>query len=132
MPNAVQLHQALPLVERRHAIIEHLRARRPEPTTVRRPADLIGVSPHTIERDAARLREAGIPLETVTGLHGGYRISARTHDLSVSLSPGEVSAPPSAPVAVGPFGSAGAQSAFAKLTDALAPSRESPGTPPQP
>ncbi|MFJ9686053.1 helix-turn-helix transcriptional regulator [Streptomyces bacillaris] len=130
MSRAVQLHQVLPLVERQHAIIEHLRARHPKLTTVRQLAEFVGVSPRTIERDAARLREAGIPLEVVTGLRGGYHISARSHDLHVPLSPGEVSALLAALVAVGPFTSASAQSAFSKLTAALAPSPACQQTPP--
>ncbi|MEV8318471.1 hypothetical protein AB0Q95_30370 [Streptomyces sp. NPDC059900] len=97
---------------------------------MRQLADVVGGSPRTIERDAARLRQAGIPLEVVTGLRGGYRISARSHDLHVPLPPGEVSALLAALVAVGPFSSASAQSAFSTLTAALAPSPERQQTPP--
>lgn len=53
--NEVQLHLLVPLVERQHAVIEHLRARHPKLTTVRQLAGLVGVSPRTIERDTARL-----------------------------------------------------------------------------
>jgi predicted DNA-binding transcriptional regulator YafY len=129
MSRTVQLYQLVPLVERQHAVIEHLRARHPKLTTVRQLAGLVGVSPRTIERDAARLRAAGIPLEVVTGVRGGYRIAARDQECQVLLSPGEVSALLAALVAVGPFSSATAQSAFAKLTDALAPVGDRFGTP---
>ncbi len=119
MDPSIRLHQLLPLVERQHAVIEHLRARHPKVTTARQLADLVGVSPRTIERDAARLREAGIPLEVTTGLRGGYRIAATDSNCHLVLSPGEVSALLAALVSIGPYSSATARSVFGKLTDAL-------------
>lgn len=124
MSQKVQLHLVVPLVERQYALIEHLRARHPKLTTVGQLADLIGVSPRTIERDAARLRAAGVPLEVVTGARGGYRVASREQDRSVSLTPGEVSALLAALVAVGPSTSGVTQSVFAKLIDALQVPRE--------
>jgi predicted DNA-binding transcriptional regulator YafY len=129
MDPSIRLHQLLPLVERQHAVIEHLRARHPKVTTASQLAELVGVSSRTIERDAARLREAGIPLEVVTGVRGGYRI-ARDRDCQVRLSPGEVSALLAALVSIGPYSSATAQSVFGKLTAALAPDDGPPGSPP--
>jgi len=102
-------------------VIEQLRARHPKLTTASRLADLVGVSTRTIERDIARLREAGIPVEVVKGTRGGYRITAREQACQVSLSPGEVSALLAALVAIGPYNSSSARSVFAKLTDALTP-----------
>lgn len=131
MQPRVQLHQVVPLVERQYAVIEHLRARHPKYTTVAQLADLVGVSPRTIERDAARLRAAGVPLDVVTGARGGYRVASREHDRSVSLTPGEVSALLAALVAVGPFTAGVAQSAFAKLIAALEVPPNQDRTPPQ-
>ena len=124
MSEAAQLHQLVPLVERQHAVIEHLRARHPKLTTVRQLAGLVGVSSRTIERDLASLKAAGVRLQVVAGAHGGYCIAARSDEYSLSLTPGEVSALIAAVVAVGPFTSATAQSAFSKLSEALTP----PGT----
>ncbi|WP_152360826.1 helix-turn-helix transcriptional regulator [Microlunatus speluncae] len=130
MDPSIRLHQLLPLVERQHAVIEQLRARHPKLTTAAQLAELVGVSSRTIERDTVRLREAGIPLEVVTGAHGGYRIASRDRDCQVRLTPGEVSALLAALVAIGPYSSATAQSVFAKLTVALGP-EDLPGlTPP--
>ncbi len=88
---------------------------------MRQLAELAGVSSRTVERDLASLKAAGVPLQVVAGAHGGYRVAARTDECSLSLTPGEVSALVAALVAVGPFSSATAQSAFIKLREALAP-----------
>jgi predicted DNA-binding transcriptional regulator YafY len=130
MDPSIRLHQLLPLVERQHAVIEHLRARHPKVTTAGQLAELVGVSSRTIERDAARLRDAGIPLEVITGVRGGYRLAAKDQDCQVRLSPGEVSALLAALVSIGPYSSATAQSVFEKLTAALAPDDDPSGTPP--
>lgn len=114
-----QLHQVLPLVERQHALIEHLRVRAPKTTTARQLAEWLGVSTRTIERDAAALRDAGLPLAVHGGPGGGYRINTRTTLPPIQLSPGEASALVAALVAVGPFTSATAQSALGKLLGAL-------------
>ena len=124
MPEAAYLHQVVPLVERQHAVIEHLRARHPKLTTVRKLAGLVGVSSRTIERDLARLKAAGVPLQVVAGAHGGYRIAGGTDECALSQTPGEVSALIAALVAVGPFTSATALSVFSKLSEALAPSEQ--------
>ncbi len=116
----IQAHQVVPLVERQHALIENLRVRDPQVTTARQLAERLGVSTRTVERDLARLREAGIPLTVASGPGGGYRLAARTAVPAQTFTPGEVSALLSALVAVGPFTSATAQSAFAKLVDLLA------------
>ncbi|ROZ88081.1 YafY family protein [Gordonia sp. OPL2] len=126
MDPSIRLHQLLPLVERQHAVIEHLRARYPKVTTAGQLADLVGVSTRTIERDVARLRGAGIPLEVVTGLRGGYRLAGNDRECEVSLSPGEVSALVAALVCIGPYSSATAQSVFAKLSDALTDKHQTP------
>jgi len=55
----VQLHQALPLVERQHALIEELRARTPRYVTGAVLATRTGTTIRTVERDIARLTAAG-------------------------------------------------------------------------
>jgi len=124
MDPSIRLHQLLPLVERQHSVIEHLRARHPKVTSAHQLAELIGVSSRTIERDTARLREAGLPLEVTVGVHGGYRLVATAHDCHLRFSPGEVSALIAALVSIGPYSSATARSAFDKLTEALDPSEK--------
>lgn len=62
MDPSIRLHQLLPLVERQHAVIEQLRARHPKTTTGARLTGLVGVSECTVQRDVARLRDAGIPI----------------------------------------------------------------------
>lgn len=126
MDPSIRLHQLLPLVERQHAVIEQLRARHPKVTTANHLAELVGVSSRTIERDIARLRNAGVPLEVLAGVRGGYRLAAKMRECQVKLSPGEVSALLAALVSIGPYSSATAQSAFGKLTAALAPDDDPP------
>ncbi|WP_182543277.1 helix-turn-helix transcriptional regulator [Halosaccharopolyspora lacisalsi] len=129
MDPSIRLHQILPLVEHQHSVIEQLRARHPKVTTARQLAELVGVSSRTIERDAARLREAGVPLEVTVGLRGGYRLAATDRDCQVRLSPGEVSALIAALVSIGPYSSATARSAFDKLIAALGLSEDPEQTP---
>ncbi len=117
----VQLHQAIPIVERQHALIEELRARAPRFV---RGADLAmrtGTTVRTVERDLARLTEAGVPVQVRRGPGGGYRINIRTSLPPVILTPGEVSALIASVVAVGPYVSATAQTALGKLLAALVP-----------
>jgi predicted DNA-binding transcriptional regulator YafY len=73
----------------------------------------------TVERDLARLTEAGVPVEVRHGPGGGYRLSIRTSLPPLALTPGEVSALIASLVAVGPYVSATAQTALGKLLAAL-------------
>jgi predicted DNA-binding transcriptional regulator YafY len=115
----VQLHQALPLIERQHALIEELRARAPRFVPGRDLAVRTGTTVRTVERDIARLVEAGVPVRVRRGRGGGYRIDARRELPPVTFTPGEASALLASLVAVGPYISASAQSALGKLLDAL-------------
>lgn len=117
----VQPHLAVPLVERQHRLIEELRARAPRPTAGGELAERLGVSVRTIERDVARLTTAGVPISVRHGPGGGYAIDARAQLPPLVLTPGEAAALIAALVAVGPYASATAQSALAKLVAALAP-----------
>lgn len=119
-----QLHQALPLIERQHALIEELRARAPRHVPGAELARRTGTTVRTVERDIARLQDAGVPLHVKRGPGGGYRIDARRVLPPVTLTPGEASALVASLVAVGPYTSATAQSALAKLLASLVePSR---------
>ncbi|MFE6610443.1 helix-turn-helix transcriptional regulator [Amycolatopsis sp. NPDC057786] len=115
----VQLHQAAPLIERQHAIIELLRVRAPRRVTGASLAKSTGVSLRTVERDIARLCEAGVPITIHRGPRGGYGIDARPVLPPISLTPGEASALIASLVAVGPYTSAVAQSALGKVLEAL-------------
>jgi len=114
-----QLHQAIPLVERQHAIIELLRVRAPRPVSGAFLARETRVSVRTVERDVARLREAGVPVAIHRGPGGGYRIDARSELAPVVFTPGEASALVASLVAVGPYVSAAARTALAKVLAAL-------------
>jgi predicted DNA-binding transcriptional regulator YafY len=115
----VQLHQALPLIERQHALIEELRARAPRYVPGRELALRTGTTVRTVERDIGRLVAAGVPVRVRRGRGGGYRIDARRELPALTLTPGEASALVASLVAVGPYISASAQSALGKLLDAL-------------
>jgi predicted DNA-binding transcriptional regulator YafY len=120
VPGMVQLHQALPLIERQHALIEELRARAPRYVTGAVLATRTGTTVRTVERDVARLVAAGVPVQVRRGPGGGYRISARRELPPIAFSPGEAAALVASLVAVGPYISATARTALDKLLSALA------------
>jgi predicted DNA-binding transcriptional regulator YafY len=115
----VQLHQALPLVERQHALIEEMRARAPRYVTAATLAARTGTTARTVERDIARLIAAGVPVLVRRGPGGGYRLNIRMVLPPLTLSPGEAAALVASLVAVGPYTSATAQTALAKLLSVL-------------
>ena len=115
----VQLHQALPLIERQHALIEEMRARAPRYVTAATLAVRTGTTSRTVERDIARLTAAGVPVDVRRGPGGGYRLNTRTVLPAITFSPGEAAALIASLVAVGPYTSASAQTALAKLLAAL-------------
>lgn len=115
----VQLHQALPLIERQHALIEEMRARAPRFATGAHLALRTGTTVRTVERDIAKLVAAGVPIQIRRGPGGGYRIDARRELPPLALTPGEAAALIASLVAVGPYTSATAQSALRKLIHAL-------------
>jgi predicted DNA-binding transcriptional regulator YafY len=115
----VQLHQALPLVERQHALIEELRARAPRYVPGAVLAIRTGTTVRTVERDIARLTAAGVPVQIRRGPGGGYRIDARSQLPPLTLTPGEAAALVAALVAIGPYTSAAARTVLDKLLAAL-------------
>lgn len=115
----VQLHQVLPLVERQHALIEELRAWAPRFVLGADLAMRTGTTVRTVERDIARLIDAGVPVQVKRGPGGGYRIDARQKLPPLTFTPGEAAALVASLVAVGPYISAAAQAALAKLLAAL-------------
>jgi predicted DNA-binding transcriptional regulator YafY len=121
LPGMVQLHQALPLVERQHALIEELRASAPRFVTGAQLAARTGTTVRTVERDIARLGAAGVPVQVRRGPGGGYRLDVPGRLPPVTLTPGEAAALIAALVAIGPYISAAAQTALQKLLSVLAP-----------
>jgi predicted DNA-binding transcriptional regulator YafY len=115
----VQLHQALPLIERQHALIEEMRARAPRYVPGADLAVRTGTTVRTVERDIARLIAAGVPVQVRRGPGGGYRMDARRVLPPLTLTPGEAAALVASLVAVGPYISAAAQTALGKLLATL-------------
>jgi predicted DNA-binding transcriptional regulator YafY len=112
----------VPQVERRHRLIEELRATAPRRLTGAGLAKRIGVSVRTVERDIAELVAAGVPIAITRGRTGGYSISAAATPAVVSFTTGEIAALIASIAAIGPYSSASAMSALDKLTAAIAPS----------
>ncbi|WP_157248161.1 helix-turn-helix transcriptional regulator [Nonomuraea typhae] len=124
----VSPHPLVPRVERQHRLIEELRACDRRPLTADSLAGRLGVSVRTIERDVADLLNAGVPIATRRGPGGGYRIRARSRLPPVAFDAAEASALVVSLAAIGPWTSASAQTAMAKLLDAL--TEGNPGWPP--
>ena len=66
-------HLTIRRVERQQRLVELLGAA-PEPVPSPLLARELGVGLRTVERDLARLRESGVPIESVPGPHGGSRL----------------------------------------------------------
>ena len=116
-----QPHLARLRVERQHRLIEELRRRRGRHATADDLAVALGVDVRTVERDIARLRDAGIPIAARRGPGGGFRLDVPPAVAPVQLSPGEIAALIASVAAVGPYVSATAHSALTRLLEALQP-----------
>lgn len=114
-----QLQQALPLIERQHALIEELRTRPPRDVPGTVLAIRTGTTVRTVERDIARLTAAGVPVQIRRGPGGGYRIQARSQLPPIQLTAGEAAALVASLVGIGPYTSATARTALDKLMAAL-------------
>ena len=116
-----QPHLARLRVERQHRLIEELRRRRGRHATADDLAVALGVDVRTVERDIARLRDAGIPIAARRGPGGGFLLDVPPAVAPVQLSPGEIAALIASVAAVGPYVSATAHSALSRLLEALQP-----------
>lgn len=122
----VQFHQATPLVECQHAIIEELRLNAPRATTAARLAERTGVSTRTIERDIDLLSTAGVPIQRRRGRHGGFRLDTVTRPEPVALTPGEIATLIASLSALGPYTTPTGDSTLRKLISALTSSSGTP------
>jgi predicted DNA-binding transcriptional regulator YafY len=116
-----QPHLARLRVERQHRLIEELRLQRGRRATAEGLAAALGVDVRTVERDIARLRDAGVPIAARRGPGGGFRLEVPATVAPVQLSPGEIAALIVSVAAVGPYVSASARSALTRLLEALQP-----------
>jgi predicted DNA-binding transcriptional regulator YafY len=121
-----QPHLARLRVERQHRLIEELRRQRGRPATADDLAAALGVDVRTVERDIARLRDAGVPITARRGPGGGFRLATPQTVPPVPLSPGEIAALIASVTAVGPDISATARSALTRLLEALSPEDSPP------
>ena len=118
-----QPHLARLRVERQHRLIEELRLAAGRPATADDLATALGVDVRTVERDIARLRDAGVPITARRGPGGGFRLNVPPTVPPVHLSPGEIAALIASVASVGPDISATARSALTRLLEALQPQR---------
>ena len=114
-----QPHLARLRVERQHRLIEELRLAAGRHATAEDLAAALRVDVRTVERDIARLRDAGVPIAARRGPGGGFRLDVPQSVPPVPLSPGEIAALIASVTAVGPDISATARSALTRLLEAL-------------
>jgi predicted DNA-binding transcriptional regulator YafY len=111
-------HLTLRRVERQQRLIEVL-ASAPRRWPASELAAGLGVSRRTVERDLARLREAGVPLDTAAGRYGGARVRWETGERVVRLTVPEIVALLTSLTALGPTATDSARSARDSLVRAL-------------
>lgn len=78
--------------DRLYAMVEELRAVAPRARTAAWLAERFEVSVRTVERDLLALQEAGVPIWSTRGRHGGYSIDPAATLPPVNLSPAEATA----------------------------------------
>ena len=113
-------HLTLRRVERQQRLVELLGAVR-EPVSSAVLARQLGVGLRTVERDLARLRESGVPIESLPGPSGGHRLPRTPAPNPVSLTFEEVAALIASLAALGPTSTHSADSAMRALVQAIAP-----------
>lgn len=114
-----QPHLARLRVERQHRLIEELRLAAGRHATAEDLAAALRVDVRTVERDIARLRDAGVPIAARRGPGGGFRLDVPPTVAPVHLTPGEIAALIASLASVGPDISATARSARTRLLEAL-------------
>ena len=92
-----------------------------EPVSSAVLARQLGVGLRTVERDLARLRESGVPIESLPGPSGGHRLPRGAAPNPVSLTFEEVAALIASLAALGPTSTHSADSAMRALVQAIAP-----------
>jgi predicted DNA-binding transcriptional regulator YafY len=113
-------HLTLRRVERQQRLVELLGAAR-EPVSSAGLARQLGVGLRTVERDLARLRESGVPIESIAGPSGGHRLPRNAAPNPVPLSFEEIAAVIASLVALGPTSTRSSASAMRALVQAIAP-----------
>ena len=113
-------HLTLRRVERQQRLVELLGAA-PEPVPSPLLARELGVGLRTVERDLARLRESGVPIESVPGPHGGSRLPRNVSPDPVPLTFEEIAAVIASLAALGPTSTRSADSAMRALVRAISP-----------
>jgi predicted DNA-binding transcriptional regulator YafY len=121
-----QPHLARLRVDRQHRLIEELRRQRGRHATATELATALGVDIRTVERDIARLRDAGVPITARRGPGGGFRLDVPPTVPPVPLTPGEIAALIASVTSVGPHISATAHSALTRLIEAIHPPGPAP------
>lgn len=106
-------------VERQQRLVELLVARGASAAPTSELAADLAVSPRTVERDLARLRESGVPVRSRRGRGGGSWFDGAPRRRSVDLEAAEVVALLASMVALGPTATDSAASATRKLVAAL-------------
>ena len=113
-------HLTLRRVERQQLLVELLGAVR-EPVSSALLARELGVGLRTVERDLARLRESGVPIESVPGPHGGSRLPRNATPGPVRLTFEEIAAVIASLAALGPTSTRSSDSAMRALVEAIRP-----------
>jgi predicted DNA-binding transcriptional regulator YafY len=116
-----QPHLARLRVDRQHRLIEELRLADGRHATAEQLATALRVDVRTVERDIARLRDAGVPITARRGPGGGFHLNVPQAVPPVQLTPGEIAALIASVASVGPYISATAHSALTRLLEALNP-----------
>ena len=113
-------HLTIRRVERQQRLVELLGASAElMPTAVL--AERLGVGQRTVERDLARLRDSGVPLETVPGAQGGCRLPRNVRPEPMTLTFAEVAALIASLAALGPTATDSSASAMRALVRSIAP-----------
>ena len=113
-------HLTLRRVERQQRLVEMLGASAdPVPSAVL--AERLGVGLRTAERDLARLRESGVPIETISGPHGGSWLPHRPGPGPLNLTFAEVAALIASLAALGPTATDSSASAMQALVRSITP-----------